>query len=106
MNAVILEKPGSFRMASLDSMGRPGPNEAVVRVRRVGVCGTDLHAFRGRQPFFAYPRILGHELGVEILEAGPNDAGSKRATGARLSLICTVAAAWPVAGARPIAALT
>jgi 2-desacetyl-2-hydroxyethyl bacteriochlorophyllide A dehydrogenase len=36
----------------------------------VGVCGTDLHAFHGRQPFFSYPRILGHELGVEVLAVG------------------------------------
>lgn len=77
MNAVILEKPGLFSMASLDPVGPPGPNEAVVRVRRVGVCGTDLHAFRGNQPFFNYPRILGHELGVEVVDAGPNDAGLK-----------------------------
>jgi 2-desacetyl-2-hydroxyethyl bacteriochlorophyllide A dehydrogenase len=39
-------------------------------VRRIGLCGTDWHAFAGRQPFFTYPRILGHELGVEVLEAG------------------------------------
>jgi 2-desacetyl-2-hydroxyethyl bacteriochlorophyllide A dehydrogenase len=42
-----------------------------VRVRRVGICGTDIHAYHGRQPFFTYPRILGHELGVEVLEVNP-----------------------------------
>ncbi|HEV2417454.1 MAG TPA: alcohol dehydrogenase catalytic domain-containing protein, partial [Terriglobia bacterium] len=77
MNAVILEKPGLFRIDSLDPVGPPGPNEAVVRVRRVGICGTDLHAFHGQQPFFTYPRILGHELGVEILEIAANDFGLK-----------------------------
>lgn len=41
---------------------------ALLRVRRVGICGTDLHAFKGNQPFFSYPRILGHELGTEVLE--------------------------------------
>ncbi|MDA7672928.1 zinc-binding alcohol dehydrogenase family protein [Verrucomicrobiales bacterium] len=41
---------------------------ARIRIRRIGVCGTDIHAFHGRQPFFDYPRILGHELGAEILE--------------------------------------
>ena len=47
--------------------GVEGPeSEALVRVRRVGVCGTDMHAYRGRQPFFTYPRILGHELAVEV----------------------------------------
>ncbi len=48
---------------------------ALVRVRRVGICGTDLHAIRGRQPFFTYPRVLGHELAVEILEIGKNNQG-------------------------------
>lgn len=41
-----------------------------MRVHRVGVCGTDIHAFNGKQPFFSYPRILGHELGVEVLAVG------------------------------------
>ena len=54
----------------------PAAGEAQVRVRRVGICGTDLHAFRGRQPFFSYPRILGHELGVEIISVeGENSLG-------------------------------
>lgn len=35
---------------------------AIVAIRRIGICGTDLHAFQGQQPFFTYPRILGHEL--------------------------------------------
>jgi len=41
-----------------------------VRVHASGVCGTDLHAFAGNQPFFTYPRIPGHELGVEVLAVG------------------------------------
>ena len=44
-------------------------------MHRVGVCATDIHAFAGRQPYFDYPRVLGHELGVEILEAGESDRG-------------------------------
>jgi 2-desacetyl-2-hydroxyethyl bacteriochlorophyllide A dehydrogenase len=44
-------------------------------VRRAGICGTDLHAFEGIQPFFNYPRILGHELGVEVVEVGENNLG-------------------------------
>ena len=51
----------------------PRPGEALVRVKKVGICGTDLHAFRGRQPFFSYPRILGHELGVEVMALGAGD---------------------------------
>ena len=49
--------------------------EALVRIHRIGVCGTDLHAFAGRQPFFTYPRVLGHELGVEVVEVAPNERG-------------------------------
>jgi 2-desacetyl-2-hydroxyethyl bacteriochlorophyllide A dehydrogenase len=47
----------------------------MVRIRRVGICGTDLHAFQGRQPFLDYPRILGHELAVEVLEVGASVRG-------------------------------
>lgn len=57
--------------ADVPAPAAPGPGEALVRVHRVGVCGTDIHAYGGDQPFFTYPRILGHELGVEVLAAGP-----------------------------------
>ena len=39
--------------------------EVLVRIRRIGICGTDLHAFQGKQAFFSYPRVLGHELSGE-----------------------------------------
>ncbi|GAB4019683.1 zinc-binding alcohol dehydrogenase family protein [Spirosoma migulaei] len=45
------------------------PGNAIIRIRRIGICGTDLHAFEGTQPFFNYPRILGHELAGELVEA-------------------------------------
>ncbi len=75
MKAVYLDQPGQFRMTEIDPPAAPGAGEALVEVRRVGVCGTDLHAYEGKQPFFNYPRILGHELSVEILEAGENPFG-------------------------------
>ena len=70
MRTIILEQPGQFRLADTDSPSAPGVGEVLVRVRSVGICGTDLHAYRGRQPFFSYPRILGHELGVEVAAVG------------------------------------
>lgn len=70
MKTVILEKPGSFTRTDRPSPSLSRPDEAIVRIRRIGVCGTDLHAYKGDQPFFSYPRVLGHELGVEILELG------------------------------------
>jgi threonine dehydrogenase-like Zn-dependent dehydrogenase len=41
----------------------------LIRVRRVGVCGTDMHIYRGTQPFLAYPRVMGHELAGEVVQA-------------------------------------
>lgn len=70
MQSIVLVKPGQFELVDAPLPERPGINEAQVRIHRVGVCGTDLHAFAGRQPFFNYPRILGHELAVEILDIG------------------------------------
>jgi 2-desacetyl-2-hydroxyethyl bacteriochlorophyllide A dehydrogenase len=70
MVTLILEEPGRIVAHDTPAPGDPGPGEALVQVRRIGVCGTDLHAFCGRQPFFEYPRILGHELGVEIVAVG------------------------------------
>jgi 2-desacetyl-2-hydroxyethyl bacteriochlorophyllide A dehydrogenase len=71
---ITLERPGHFTRAEV-AQPEQGPSQALVRIHRIGVCGTDLHAFAGRQPFFTYPRILGHELGVEVLEVPPGDHG-------------------------------
>ena len=78
MKAIILNKPGQFlQTEKTDISNKIGVKEAIVRVHRVGICGTDLHAFQGVQPFFSYPRVLGHELGVEILQIGENLKGLK-----------------------------
>lgn len=70
MKTIILEEPGRFALTDTAKPADPGAGEALVRVRNIGICGTDLHAFRGKQPFFSYPRILGHELAVEVLAVG------------------------------------
>ena len=70
MNAIILNEPGSLAMHDVPEPHAPGVGEALIRVHRIGFCGTDYHAFHGRQPFFNYPRILGHELGVEVMAIG------------------------------------
>ncbi len=76
MQTVVLQQPGRLELTETPAPDGPLPaDEALVRVQRVGVCGSDLKAFLGEMPFLSYPRILGHELGVEILEIGPNDAG-------------------------------
>jgi 2-desacetyl-2-hydroxyethyl bacteriochlorophyllide A dehydrogenase len=69
MKTIVLDKPGELRLCDTPAPSAPNdvpPGNAMLRVRSVGICGTDWHALHGRQPFFSYPRILGHELGVEI----------------------------------------
>jgi len=63
---IVLAAPGRLERRT-GTLPDPGPGEARIRIRCIGVCGTDIHAFHGRQPFFDYPRILGHELGAEIV---------------------------------------
>lgn len=70
MLTIRLEEPKRFEILDTAEPDSPGPDEVLVRIEHVGVCGTDIHAYHGRQPFFSYPRILGHELGVVIEEVG------------------------------------
>jgi 2-desacetyl-2-hydroxyethyl bacteriochlorophyllide A dehydrogenase len=70
MNAIQLEQPQRFRHIEIPDAPAPGAGEALVRVLRVGICGTDISGYLGKMPFFSYPRIPGHELGVEVLAVG------------------------------------
>lgn len=72
MRQIVLQGPGEFmeREASVPVLS---PGEAIVRIRKVGVCGSDFHAFAGRHPIYTYPRVLGHELAGEVIEVGAND---------------------------------
>jgi alcohol dehydrogenase len=70
MRAVLLERPQSFVIADLPEPSSPGPGEAMVRVHRVGICGSDISGYLGKMPFYSYPRIPGHELGVEVVAVG------------------------------------
>lgn len=49
------------------------PGHAILKIKRIGICGTDLHAYEGTQPYFNYPRILGHELAADLIEADGAD---------------------------------
>jgi alcohol dehydrogenase len=74
VKAIQLEKPQAFRQIDLPAPSAPGPGEALVRVHRVGICGTDYSGYLGKMPFYSYPRIPGHELGVEVLAVGASVA--------------------------------
>ena len=66
MKTLVCTTPGQLQYATGD-MPQPEKGKAIIRIRRIGICGTDLHAFEGTQPFFNYPRILGHELSGELV---------------------------------------
>jgi len=69
MNTLVCEQPGQFAYADRETPIAP-EGYSLLKIRRIGICGTDLHAYEGTQPFFAYPRVLGHELAGEVVEAG------------------------------------
>jgi 2-desacetyl-2-hydroxyethyl bacteriochlorophyllide A dehydrogenase len=77
MQSIVCEAPGRLR-AVQGPLPVPAEGEVLVRVRRIGVCGTDMHIFRGTQPFLQYPRVMGHELSGEVVTA---PAGSGLDTG-------------------------
>ena len=73
MRAVICEEPG--RLALIERpRPEPKPGEVSVRIRRVGVCGTDFHIFGGKHPFLEYPRVMGHELSGTVETAPEGSA--------------------------------
>ena len=70
MKAIILNEPGELKEIEIDQPRIPLAHEVVLKMRRLGICGTDLHAYKGKQPFFTYPRILGHEIAAEVVTVG------------------------------------
>lgn len=74
MKYIVCEKPGEFLIKEKEAPVRK-ENEALLQVNKVGICGTDLHAYGGNQAFFTYPRILGHELATTVLEIDENPQG-------------------------------
>ncbi len=70
MKAIQLTEPKKFESITLEEPNKPAAGQALVRVHRIGICGTDYSGYLGKMPFFSYPRIPGHELGVEVLEVG------------------------------------
>ncbi len=69
MKTLACTSPGAFAYREKE-MPAVKENSAIIKIKNIGICGTDLHAFEGSQPFFTYPRILGHELSGEFIEAG------------------------------------
>ncbi|UCH13189.1 MAG: zinc-binding alcohol dehydrogenase family protein [Bacteroidales bacterium] len=76
IKCIICKEPGKLEIKEIQ---RPEITQerVIIKIRRIGICGTDLHAYKGIQPFFSYPRILGHELAGEIVELEEDLPGFK-----------------------------
>jgi 2-desacetyl-2-hydroxyethyl bacteriochlorophyllide A dehydrogenase len=76
MKTIICVKPDEFLLTATEApIAQAG--EVLVRIKRIGICGTDFHAYKGNQPFFSYPRILGHELSGLVEAIGENASDFK-----------------------------
>lgn len=73
MKAVVCAEPYRLDLVERPEP-QPGAGELLLRIRRVGLCGTDYHIFAGRHPFLAYPRVMGHELAGEVVSAPAGSA--------------------------------
>jgi len=72
MKTLVCTTPGLFEYAERD-LPPSGKGNTILRIQRIGICGTDLHGFEGTQPYFQYPRVLGHELAAVIEETDADD---------------------------------
>ena len=80
MKTLVCVDPGRLELVERPLPVR-GAQDVLLRIRRVGICGTDMHIFAGQHPYLAYPRVMGHELGAEVAEA---PSGSTLAIGGRV----------------------
>src|SRR5436189_176291 len=71
MKAIQLDKPRSFRRIEIAEPTAPGPGDALARIHRIGICGTDYGGYLGKMPFFSYPRNPRPGANVLVIGAGP-----------------------------------
>lgn len=71
MKAALLESIGKLTITDVERPVRSGDDEVLIQVKAVGVCGSEIHAFKGTHPFRKPPSVLGHEVTGDIVEAGP-----------------------------------
>lgn len=69
MKTLVCQQPGEWAWQSRN-IPKPQQDEVLIKIKTVGICGTDIHAWGGKQPFFSYPRVLGHEICGDIVGVG------------------------------------
>ncbi len=86
MKSILLKTPGQFEYCEVDFNSQLIDNEVLIKIHKVGICGTDIHAYKGDQPFFNYPRRLGHELGAEVIAMGNSPKNKNLKIGDKVSV--------------------
>lgn len=84
MKALVMRAPGSIQLDDIP-LPVPRPGEVLLRVRYVGLCGTDLNSYKGRNPLVSYPRVPGHEIAATIAEIDSRFSGLSIGTDVTLS---------------------
>ena len=85
-----MKKPGRIEFSEVPPPGSPGPNEVLLKIRRIGVCGSDIHVFHGEHPATPYPVVQGHEFSgiVEAVGGNVKDVVPGMKATARPQLVC------------------
>ncbi|MGP4079038.1 zinc-binding alcohol dehydrogenase family protein [Pseudalkalibacillus sp. R45] len=70
MKAIQVSQPGNLSVVEVEEPKLEGPNQVKIRMKAMGICGSDMHILHGENPFASYPRIIGHEVAGEVVEVG------------------------------------
>ncbi|MDQ0298073.1 L-gulonate 5-dehydrogenase [Salibacterium salarium] len=70
MKALQVAEPGGLQVIEKEEPKQPAANEVKLKMKRMGICGSDMHILHGENPFATYPRIIGHEVAGEVVEVG------------------------------------
>ncbi|WP_394581323.1 zinc-binding alcohol dehydrogenase family protein [Cytobacillus firmus] len=77
MKAVQIPSAMEMEIIDIETPVISDPDEVLVKVKRVGICGSDMHIYHGTNPLATYPRIVGHEVAGEVVDVGSNVSGIK-----------------------------
>ena len=85
MRAVYMQEPHNVSMIEMANP-QPGAGDVLIRIHRVGLCGTDLQSYRGVAALTNFPLVPGHELGGEVVSCGQNVPKELFPTGSRVTV--------------------
>jgi len=100
MKSIVVTQPGVLAI-QVGDRPQPGPDEVRVKVKYAGVCGSDVHIYRGHNPFASYPRIIGHEFFGLIDAVGANINQSRMGQRVVVDPVLSCGQCYPCTVGRP-----